>query len=155
MLGQQPVLGLDHVGVVVGRELHAEAVGGLGRLPVADGVGQDDEPAPRVERSARSEQHPAEGRAQEARRIAAGAVQHQHRRVLGIAEGQVVDLHLGQDGAVVEAEVLDRPGLGFRLGGLGARGACQQHHPQQRQSQGLKPLHRTPPSPAGLLAATA
>ena len=55
-LGHQAVLREHHVVVVVAREFRAQAVGGLGRFPGAERVGQDDVVAARVERLARPEQ---------------------------------------------------------------------------------------------------
>ena len=64
--GDQPVLRVDHVVIVVLRELGAQPVGRLGRFAVADRVGQDDEVFLRVERLARAEQFAGEGRRQHA-----------------------------------------------------------------------------------------
>ena len=67
----------DHVVVAVARELHPQAVAGLGRLAVADAVGQDDVVLRDVEQLARAEELAGELRLQELRAAAARAVQHQ------------------------------------------------------------------------------
>ncbi len=102
-LGEQLVLGLDHVVVVVVWEVRVQAVGGLGRLAVADAVGEHDEIARRVEQAAGREQHLRELRPDEVLALAAGAVQDHHRidhMAGGVAprgpEGGVVNPELGQ-----------------------------------------------------------
>ena len=54
------VLRADHVVVVVLGELHAQAVGGLGGVAVADVVGKDEEVLGDVERLAGTEEHVGE-----------------------------------------------------------------------------------------------
>ena len=61
-LGHQAVLRVDHVVVVVARKFRAQAVGGLARFSVADGVGKDDEVFRGIERLAGAEQLAREGR---------------------------------------------------------------------------------------------
>ena len=101
---EHQVLAAHHVVVVVLREMHAQAVGGLGDFAVADVVGQDDEIFVRCR---------AAGRGRRARRrragfssewrVAAGAVQQQHGVVdvaggvaVGRAESEVVELEFGR-----------------------------------------------------------
>ena len=118
--GQQAVLRRHHVVVVVARELGALAVRRLGRLAMADGIGQDDEVLGRVERLARAEQFAAECRRQHARRGAGGAMQHQHRLAAGCTDRGVAQLQFGHHLAGVELEVAcDPAGL---LGGGKLRG---------------------------------
>ncbi len=118
--GQQAVLRRHHVVVVVARELGALAVRRLGRLSMADGIGNDDEVLGRVERLAGAEQFAAECRRQHARRGAGGAMQHQHRLAAGCTDRGVAQLQFGHHLAGVELEVAcDPAGL---LGGRKLRG---------------------------------
>lgn len=78
-LGEQRVLGVNHVGVGVARESGPQAVAGLAGAAVADAVGHDQEVAAGVEQLARPEEHICELRAQEGLPAPAGAVEQQHR----------------------------------------------------------------------------
>ena len=109
----QPVLRVDHVVVVVLREVRAQPVGWLARLAGADRVGNDDVVAARVERLAGAEQLAREGRRQHARGRTRRAMQDQDRLAGRRADRHVVDAQLGQHLAGVEAEVaIQLPSLG-------------------------------------------
>jgi len=116
VLGDQAVLGAHHVVVVVLREAHAQAVGGLARFAGADRVGEDEVIALRVERLPGAEQLAGEARRQHASRRAGRAVQHQHRLAGRLADGGVVQLELRQHLARVEAEVAHDPVAFLRRG---------------------------------------
>ncbi len=113
-LGQQLVLGQDHIVVVVFGEPGVQPVRGLGRLPVADGVRDDDVPARHIEQPARGEQHAGELGPDEGLAGSACAVQDDHRigdaprRIARrLAEGAIVHPQLGQGLAGAEMEVAD------------------------------------------------
>ena len=78
-LRQQLVLRVDHVVVGVLRELRAQPVARLARLPVADPVGQHDVVPRRVEHLPGPEQLAAEGSAEKCAARPTGSVQHHHR----------------------------------------------------------------------------
>lgn len=128
-LGQQPVLRLHHVIVVVARELRAQAVGGPGGLPGAEGVGQDEVVAAHVERLARPEQLVGEVLGKHARARAGGAVQDQHRLARRRAYRAVVQLQLGEHLARMKAKVARHPVALLRLGVV--RGERRQRGIQQ------------------------
>ena len=48
--GDQPVRTIDHVVIPVMREIALEPVGGLARAAAAEGVGDDDEVSPSIQR---------------------------------------------------------------------------------------------------------
>ncbi len=144
--GQQQVLGLDHVVIVVVREAGVQAVGRLGRLPVADAVREDDVVAADVEQGARPEQHARELRPDEVMPLPAGAMQdhdgvdHMTRRIAAWrAEGGVVDPQFRQALARVETEVVDHEvafvgrgsGRARRLGLGHARGDGTEAEPRR------------------------
>ena len=114
--GDQQVLGLHHVCVVVARERSPQPVGRFGRLPSAQAVGQDDKVLRGIERLTRPEQHAAEPGREHASAGSGRTVQNQHRCARALAQCGVVQPKRGQDFASVEAEVaegafgLDRPG---------------------------------------------
>ena len=133
------VLAPNHVVVIVLGEAHAEAVRGPGALAVADVIGEDQEVARDVERLAGAEEHVGEDAVEERMRVAAGAVQEEHgvvdlacAVVVRRAEGQIVQLQLGQGFTGAEAEVLRgvvagraMVQLGFAAGrGSGVREGC-------------------------------
>ena len=114
-------LAAHHVVVVVGREVHAHAVGGLGALAVADVVGQDDEVLLDVEHAARHEQHIGEDGIQQRVRIAARAVQQQDGVIhmtgciaMRRAQREVVQLEFRKRLAGTEAEVRQGNGAVLR-----------------------------------------
>src|SRR4029079_2345163 len=79
----------------------------LGRLPVPDAVGDDDEVRPRVERAPFFEEDVREVVVQKLLRRAARAVEDEHGLARGIADGDVVNPHLGEGLAALEVEVAD------------------------------------------------
>ena len=101
------VLAGDHVVVVVLGEVHAEAVGGLGGLAVADVVGEDEEVFGDVEGLAGAEEDVGEDGIEERVGVAAGAVEEEDGVVdvaggvaMGCAEGEVVEVELREGLAV-------------------------------------------------------
>src|SRR5436190_7782726 len=104
--GLELVLEGDHVVVVVMRELAAEPVTWPGRLSMTDIVRNDDEVPAGVEQPACFEKHSGEVIVEELLRRSARAVQHEHRVVsLQRSESDVMDFHLGEGLAVVEAKI--------------------------------------------------
>ena len=108
------VLRADHVVVGVAGELHAEAVGRLTGLTVADVVGEDDEVPGNVEGLAWAEEDVGEDRVEQRVGAAAGTVQQQDGIVgmaLGVAvqrpECEVVEVRIWERLAGAEAEVMD------------------------------------------------
>ena len=81
---QHGVLGGHHVVIVVVREAHAQAVGGLARFAVADVVGKDDVELGDVERLAGPEEDVGKDRIEQGMGIAARTVQKQDG-VIGVA----------------------------------------------------------------------
>ena len=77
VLGDEAVLRVDHVVVVVSGEARAQAVRGLRGLPGADRVGKDDEVAAGVERLSGPEELAGERRGEQARARSRGAVEDQ------------------------------------------------------------------------------
>ena len=134
----QAVVGLDHVVVVVLRELGAQAVGGLRRFAVADRVREDDVILRGVEGLALAEQLAAEGGAEHAGGGAGGAVQHQDGLSAGLADGGVGELQLGHDLAGVELEVARGPGAFLRRGEVGGQG-CDRHQHQHQHGGARRP----------------
>ena len=126
---EQPVLRVDHVGVVVPGEFRFQAVGGLGRFAVADTVREDDEVPVGVERLAGPEQLSGEGRRQHAGRRARRAVQDQHGLAGGLADRRVVQAKLRHDLAGVELEIAGDPVALLRRRVVGRR----DRHRQQGQ----------------------
>jgi hypothetical protein len=108
------VLRADHVVVGVAGELHAEAVGRLTGLTVADVVGEDDEVPGNVEGLAGAEEDGGEDRVKQRVGAAAGTVQQQDGIVgmaLGVAvqrpEREVVEVRIRERLPGAEAEVMD------------------------------------------------
>ena len=107
------VLRADHVVVVVVREVHLQAVGGLGAIALADVVGEDEEVPGDVERLAGTEEDVGEDGVQQRVALATGAVQ-QKDGVIHVAGGiamrsterEVVESELGKRFASAEAEVM-------------------------------------------------
>ncbi len=161
--GHQLVLGGDHVVIDVAGEPGVQAVGRLGGLPVAQGVGEDDVVARRIQQPARREQHPGEHRIEELAPRAAGAVDDQHRIghvAGGVAarrpQGEVVQPHFRQGlaGAEVEiaGDVVALVGAG-RIGVLGQGGSGEgEGEPEgggetDQQGHGCSPSHRVRAQP--------
>ena len=108
------MLRADHVVVVVVGKLHAEAVGGLGGLAVADVVGEDEEVFGDVEGLAGAEEDVGEDGVEQGVGVAAGAVEKEDGVVdvaggvaVRRAESEVVEVQLGEGFAGAEAEVMD------------------------------------------------
>ncbi len=165
--GQQLVLGLDHVVVVVVGKARVQPIRRLGGLAVADAVREDHEIALRVEQAAGGQQHAGELRADQAVAAAAGAVQG-HDRVdhmaggvpAGRSEAGIVDPEFRQGLARAEMEIVDHEvalvGCGLRRGLRPGRGTQAE---QGRCGQGcanqlahspflqLPPGHHRWPSP--------
>ena len=131
-LGDEPILRVDHVGIVVFRKPGLQAVGGLQRFAVADAVGNDDVVFARIERLAGSEHLAGEARRQHRCRRAAGAVQHQHRLAGRRAHGGVVQLQLRHGLAGVELEILRDPVA------LLWRGIVRRHRRDRYQCKGSR-----------------
>jgi hypothetical protein len=91
----------DHVVVVVVREVHAQAVGGLARLAVANVIGEDKEEFGDIEGLAWSEEGIGEFRGGQRVGIAAGAVK-QEDGVVDVACGVAMR---GAQGDVVKPEL--------------------------------------------------
>jgi hypothetical protein len=108
-LGDEPIMRIDHVVVVVFRKCGLRPVGWLQRFAVADAVGNDDVVFRRIERLAGSEHLAGKGWREHRRRRAAGAVQHQHRLAGRCAHGGVVQLQLRHGLAGVKLEILRDP----------------------------------------------
>jgi hypothetical protein len=117
--GEQPIMRIDHVLVIILREHRLHAVRRLRRFAVADAVGNDDVVFRRIERLAGAEQFAAEIRRQHAGRRAARAVQHQHRLPARLADRGVVQPQLGHRLAGVEFEIPGDPVALFRRGIVG------------------------------------
>ena len=131
----QPVLTFHHVGVIVLRKLHPQAVGRLRRSAMADRVGQNDEIFARVERRAGAEQFAGELRREQAFGGAAGAVQDHDRLARRLADGGVVQAQLRHHLAGVKFEIPRDP-IGFlrcRIIGCLSDAAQQQQSRRPRQ----------------------
>ena len=150
------VLGPNHVVVIVLGEVHAEAVGGLAGLAVADVVGEDDEELGDVERLAGAEEDVGEDRVEQRVGATAGAMEEQDG-VIGmssaiaawLAESEVVELQLGKGFAATEVEVfddvravLDRPfGRTVRRLGVGGE-SCKNGEEGEATDQWMPPLRQ-------------
>ena len=115
-VGQQPVLGLDHILISVARELGVHAVAGLARSPSAETVGQDDVVSVGVKKLARAKQFAGEGRGQHGLAGTGGAVEHENGvddTSVGapprLTQRNVMKLEVGQHLAALEAEAVDEP----------------------------------------------
>src|SRR4030095_15486365 len=111
-VGEQRVLGADHVVVGVFRKLRSQAIARLARLSVADAIRQDDEVLRGIENLAWAKQLPAEGPRQEAPAGAAGAmtdpdgIAHHARCVAARrADGAVMQFQFWERFAGTEGEV--------------------------------------------------
>ena len=125
-LGDQAILGCDHVHVAVARETGLEAVAGLARLAVTDAVGKDQEEPLGIEQAARPKQLAGETRAHILCPAAAGAVEDEDGVAddalgvaLRLAERAVMESQLGERLAGGEAEVLNDKIALRRRGDLG------------------------------------
>ena len=111
---QHGVLGGDHVVVVVLRELHAQAVGGLARFAMADVVGKNDVELRDIERLSGPKKHVGKDRVEQGMGIPARSMEQQDR-VIGVAgciamrltKREVVEFQLRDGFAAAEVEVLD------------------------------------------------
>src|SRR5262249_37340882 len=107
--GHKPVLGFDHVIVIVLRKFASQTVRWPRRFSGAERVWQDDEVFACVERLAGAEQLAREGGRQEICSGAAGAMEDQRRLSRRIAERSVMQAQFGHDLAGVKAEVARDP----------------------------------------------
>jgi hypothetical protein len=128
VLGEQPVLSLDHVVVVVARKPHPQSVARLARAAVPDPVRQDHVPAGGIERRARAVQLVGERLRHELASGPAGAVNDQDAVrylassvALRAAEREVVNPELGELFAGAEGEVLENEVAFGGAGGCGRR----------------------------------
>src|SRR5262249_25642866 len=120
-LGHEPVLGFNHVIVIVFRKFGSQAVRWLRRLSGSDRVRQNDEVFARIQRLAGAEQLARPGRGAEADNPArkagrkefapgaAGAMQEQRRLSQWIAERSVMQAQFRHDFAGVKAKVPRAP----------------------------------------------
>jgi hypothetical protein len=109
MLFHQAILRLHHVVIVVFRKTGAQSVGGLGRLPRPDGVGQNEEVRGGVERLTRPEKFAGEVRAQKSATGAVGTMENQNRLTSARPHCYVVQAQFRQRFASVKTEVADHP----------------------------------------------
>ena len=100
--GQQAVLPVNHILVIVFREFGLQSVGGLRRFAVADGVGKDDEIFLRIERLALAKELARKGRGQQAGRRCRRCRAAPPPARQWLADGPVGEPYLGQDLAGVE-----------------------------------------------------
>ncbi len=123
-LGEQAVLQLDHVVVLVAGKTQAQAVAGLAGFTVAHVVRQDDEVFCGVEQLAGTEKHAGEGGSEELAAETIGAVKDQDSVVhlstcvlLRRTQSPIVQLEFRQSFARLEWKVFDdkisRPGRGI------------------------------------------
>ena len=101
-IDQHGVLGGDHVVIVVVREVHAQAVGRLARLAVADVVGKDDVELRDIERLPGPEENVGKDRVEKGMGVATRAMEQQDgvvsvsgRIAVRLAQREVVELQLG------------------------------------------------------------
>ena len=87
---------------------------GLDDCPVADGVGHDDEIFAGVQRRPPGANSIPPNPGEQPRPVPPVPCSISTAGFLGVADGEVMHLHLRQDPSRREAEILDRPG--FRLG---------------------------------------
>ncbi len=114
-LGEQLVLGVDHVVVRVLREPRVHSVAWFARPSMSDAVGEHDEIVGGIEQLPRTEQLTAERLAQESASRPGSAMQYQHgvphqtRSVAArLAERDVVDAKVLERLAAREPEVVNR-----------------------------------------------
>src|SRR5579862_3207115 len=107
------MLRLDHVSVIVMREMRVHSIAGLGGSSVADSVGKNNEITIRVEQLSGSEQNTGKGGVRKSLSGAGGSVQHQYGvgdAPGGIANrpavGSIVQPHLRQRLARAEVKVV-------------------------------------------------
>ena len=146
-VGEHGVLGGDHVVVVVVGEVHAEAVGGLAGLAVADVVGEDDEVFGDVEGLAGAEEDVGEDRVEEGVSVAAGAVEEEDGVIdvaggvaVRRAEGEVVEFELRDGLAGAEVEVRDDVGAVLR--GPQWAGGCAEAKTVESAAKRMRRLKR-------------
>ncbi len=147
------MLGPDHVPIAIFREAGVQAVAGLGRFPVAEVVGQDDEVARGVERLAFAKQFGGEDVARgtlanEAAAFAAGAVQDEHGVLhdalvvaARLAHGAIMDANLGQGVARSEAKIANDIIAFDWFGEVGGN----RRHRQQQPNRNRRRSHAFPP----------
>ncbi len=138
MLGQESVVRVNHVLVVVAREARAQAVGRLARFPVPDRVRQDDVVAAGVERLPGTEELAGEYRCEQRSAGLRRAVEHDDRLSRGRADRSVMQPQLRQHLAALKAEVAHDPAAFARRRIVGgADRDCDQGACGTQELQGL------------------
>ena len=89
-LGEQAILRIDHVGVIVFREFCSKAIRGLRTAAVTDAVWNDEVVFRRIEWLAGTEQLAGEVWREHAGRRTAGAVEYQNGLTRRFANGRVM-----------------------------------------------------------------
>ena len=130
-LCHQPVLGIDHVVVIIGGEVGFEPVRRLGGLSRSQRIRQDDEITLCIKRLALAEQLSAKPFRQHALGRARGAVQDQHSRIFGITHGFIGQFELVDHFACVEFERAGEIGPVFDFGGVDADGVDAKDQSEQ------------------------
>ena len=108
-LGEQTILRVDHVGVIVCGEFRFKTIRRLCAFAVTDAVGNDDVIFGGVEWLAWAEKLTGEISRKHAGGRAGGAMQHQHRLPGRLADRGVVQPQLGQHFASVKLKVARDP----------------------------------------------
>ena len=151
MIDEQPVLGVDHVGVVIARKVRAQPCARAAGRAVPDAVGEDDVVDGGVERLAAAVQLVGERRAEELGSRARGAVENEHRvahhaaRIaLRRAEGAVMDGEGIEPFAVGEGEVANDEVAGDagRRGALGTESRPEEREDSEGGEEWLGHLRR-------------
>ncbi len=104
MVRKQSIIGGHHVVIAVMWKVCAHAVAGLGRFPVADAVGQNNEVFLRVERLIGTEQLARESGGEKPVARSSRSVHDQNRRIRGISDRGVVNAQFRQRLAARENE---------------------------------------------------
>src|SRR5262252_2377031 len=107
--GEQSILGVDHIAVIVLREFRFQAIGGFRAPAVAERVRDDDVILGRIEGLARAEQFICEGSEEHTRCRTTGPVQYNDGCSSRLADGPVMQFDFWQDLAGVKLEIPRNP----------------------------------------------
>ena len=102
----QPVLGIDHVVVVVLREFRLQPIRRLGGFAGTERIRDDDEVLFRIERLALAEKLASKTRREHGLRRACCAMQDQHRLAGGLADSLISHADFRQCFTRMETEIL-------------------------------------------------